>query len=138
MKNNNKQHNNKTHTTILAVVLSIVAIILFCALLIPTNNNNKNENNQKLEISNLKMTADYNSILDDYIVTITGLAKNNTTKDYSYVSLKFSIYDTSGNKIDTAWTNINYLASGETWNFEMTAYVDVQPQSCKLADITAW
>lgn len=51
-------------------------------------------------------------------LTITGKVKNNSNKNYSYVQITFSVYDTEDNKIGTCMDNISGLSAGETWSFE--------------------
>lgn len=75
-----------------------------------------------------------------YDVEIKGIVKNEKNKDYSYVSIEFSIYDAEGNNIGTARDSMNNLASGETWKFSASSigWFEDEPVSFKLADITYW
>lgn len=100
-----------------------------------TSNNNK----EKLNISNVTMSVDYNSYLG-YSAKITGTAKNLSGKNYSYASIEYTIYDEEGNNLGTAIDNINHLANGDTWKFEanLFSYPSTRPTSYKLVDITAF
>lgn len=51
-------------------------------------------------------------------VYVTGILKNNTDKDKSYVQVDFPVYDTDGNKLGSAFDNISDLKAGGTWNFK--------------------
>lgn len=75
-----------------------------------------------------------------YSVEIKGVVKNGKSKDYSYVSIEFSIYDSEGNNLGTAMDSMNNLASGETWKFTASSlgWFEDEPVSFKLADITYW
>ena len=54
-------------------------------------------------------------------VSVTGILKNNTDKDKGYVQIEFPVYDENGNKLGTAFDNINDLKAGGTWNFKATS-----------------
>ena len=75
-----------------------------------------------------------------YSVEIKGIVKNEKNKDYSYVSVEFSIYDAEGNNMGTAMDSMNNLASGETWKFSASSigWFEYEPVSFKLADVTCW
>ena len=75
-----------------------------------------------------------------YSVEIKGIVKNEKNKDYSYVSVEFSIYDAEGNNMGTAMDSMNNLASGETWKFSASSigWFEDEPVSFKLADVTYW
>lgn len=51
-------------------------------------------------------------------LTISGKVKNNSSMNYSYVEITFSVYDTENNKIGTCMDNISGLSAGETWSFK--------------------
>lgn len=90
-------------------------------------------------IGELDMPVDYSSYLG-YSVEIRGKLKNKSSREFSYVSVTFAIYDGNGNQIDTAMTNMNYLQAGNIWSFKASTFgwTDVEPKSCKLVEVTAW
>lgn len=51
-------------------------------------------------------------------IYVTGILKNNTDRDKGYVQIEIPIYDESGNKLGTAFDNINDLKAGGTWKFK--------------------
>ncbi len=129
-----QKKNNKNIWTIVAVsVVSFLVIIFVVVALIPS------ETKPKLEVTGTSLSVEYNEYLG-YSATITGVAKNTTNKNYSYASIEFTVYDADGNNLGTAWTNINNLASGDTWQFEasLLSFPSSRPTSYKLVDITAW
>ena len=83
------------------------------------------------------MEVSYSEYLG-YSVEISGTLKNSKNKDYSYVSVEFSIYDAQGNNIGSALDNMNNLGEGETWKFcaSSLGWFDDEPVKFKLADIT--
>lgn len=87
-------------------------------------------------IGDLDMSVNYNSYLG-YDVHIKGKLKNISSKEFSYVSVTFALYDKDGNQIETAFDNINYLQPGSTWNFDATMFgwIDIRPKSCKLVNV---
>lgn len=75
---------------------------------------------------------------DAFTTYITGIIKNNTDKEKSYVQVTFNLYDSSGNQIGTAIDNINNLASGGTWKFKAAALTSDGFASYELAEISGW
>lgn len=104
----------------------------------PTNDNVVGA--RELDVSDLEMIVEYNDLLDRWDVTITGKAKNVSSKNYSYASVDFSVYDAEGNNLGSATASMNNLASGETWSFEATWFESPKekPISYKLSDVTTW
>lgn len=64
----------------------------------------------------------------------TGILKNNTDKDKSYIQIQFAVKDADGNKLGTAIDNINNLKAGETWKFEATSFSTDEGQIIDLDD----
>lgn len=54
---------------------------------------------------------------DEMLTKITGIIRNTSDKTYSYVSIRFNLYDSSGNQIGTAVAAMNDLKAGGTWKF---------------------
>ncbi|MCK9582942.1 MAG: FxLYD domain-containing protein [Endomicrobiales bacterium] len=70
---------------------------------------------------------------------ISGIVKNNSQKNYSYVQISFGIYDKSGAKIGTAMANINNLRSGGTWKFEASILQNLDNiDTAKLEELTGF
>lgn len=62
---------------------------------------------------------DFNVITKQYgNKYIVGTVRNNMDKEYKYAQISFSLYDSSGAQVGTAWTNISNLESGGVWKFE--------------------
>lgn len=53
------------------------------------------------------------------ILHITGTLM--ADKDYDYLQISIPCYDSEGNKMDSAFANINNLEKGETWKWEALA-----------------
>lgn len=53
---------------------------------------------------------------------ITGSVVNRTGKRVRYAQISFNLYDASGGRIGTAFTNINNLEPGEQWNFKAVGF----------------
>lgn len=129
-----QKKNNKNVWTIVTVsIISFIVILVAIVALIPS------EKTSQLEITGTTISVEYNEYLG-YSATIKGTAKNTTNKNYSYASIEFTVYDADGNNLGTAWTNINNLASGDTWQFEasLLSFPSSRPTSYKLIEITAW
>ncbi|CEN87283.1 FxLYD domain-containing protein [Paraclostridium sordellii] len=86
-----------------------------------------------------EIVGDLDSNSDQFANYITGVIKNNSGRDCTYVQVTFNLYDTDGNQVGTALANINNLEKDGTWKFKaMGMNVDGQVSSYKLADITGY
>lgn len=71
--------------------------------------------------------------------SIEGKLKNVSGKDITYAQIEFSVYDSSGALIGSAWANISSLKNGETWKYSAVYFGnDDDWKTAKLAEITAW
>lgn len=68
---------------------------------------------------------------------IVGTVKNNTDKEYKYAQISFSLYDSSGAQIGTAWANISNLEAGGIWKFEAIILKE-SADTVKFKGITAY
>lgn len=66
----------------------------------------------KYEVSEVKVES------DGFATYVTGVLKNNTDSNKSYVQISIPAYDTSGNKLGDAWANVNDLKANSTWKFK--------------------
>ncbi len=84
-------------------------------------------------------TVEYHEGLG-YSVDIKGALKNTGKRNYTYVSISFTLYDESGANIGQALANMNNLAAGETWKYKATSmgFFDEKPVKWKYAEITCF
>lgn len=133
----------KADKKMLYVSIGVVAIIIFVIVLIvcitPSGSTSGGGIVTKIDVQSQTLQSSYTEYLG-YSAKVVGVAKNVTSRNFSYVSLEFSVYDSSGNNIGTAWANINNLSAGDTWRYEATliGFSDTKPISIKLIDITAY
>ena len=64
----------------------------------------------------------------------TGILKNNTDSDKSYIQITFAVKDKDGNKLGSAMANINNLKAGDTWKFEAISLSTDEGQIIDLDD----
>ncbi len=85
------------------------------------------------------VNVEYNEYLG-YSVEIKGALKNTGKREYSYVSISFTLYDESGANIGQALANMNNLAAGETWRYKAVSlgFFDEKPVKWKYAEITCF
>lgn len=62
--------------------------------------------------------SDVNVESDQFASYVTGVIKNNTNSDRSYVQVTFPCYDKDGNKLGDAMDNVQDLGAGKTWKFK--------------------
>lgn len=76
---------------------------------------------------------------DSFSYNIEGSVKNNTDKNYTYVSITFNLYDADGAQIGTAFDSINNLEANGTWKFKATRVSDADKvASYKLVEIKGY
>lgn len=85
----------------------------------------------------LTIEGEVSTEYDGFYTYITGIIKNNTDKDKSYVQVTFNLYDSSGNLVDAAVDNITNLAAGGTWKFKAIELAE-DVASYEFAGIDAW
>ena len=66
----------------------------------------------KYEVSELNIEK------DSFSSYVTGVLKNNTDKEKSYVQVTIPAYDANGNKVWEALANVNDLKPNSTWKFK--------------------
>ena len=104
----------------LSLVLLIIcgAFFLGCALGSSSDDgeldNSSNKKESELEISETKGYADEYG----FAYYIEGKAKNKTDKKFSYVQVKFNVYDEDGNVLGSCLDNQNNVMGNETWKFK--------------------
>lgn len=70
---------------------------------------------------------------------ISGVIKNNSGRDLSYLQVEFNLYDSDGNQVGTALDNISNLEKDGTWKFKAAGIdTDKTVVSYKLAEITGY
>ena len=96
-------------------------------------------NDPRFSVSNTSMSVDYSEYLG-YTAYVNGTLTNNSMKDYDYIQIEFSVYDSNGIKLGTAIDNATYLGAGETWSFSamLLDFPSSRPASYKLVDISGW
>lgn len=121
--------------------IAIVGIVIIVSIIVVASvfAGGSGSSNEKLAVSGTSMSVEYNEYLG-YSAKITGVAKNVTSRNFSYASVEFSVYDANGNNLGTALANINNLSSGDTWRFEATLFdfPSTRPATYKLVEIIAW
>lgn len=76
---------------------------------------------------------------DEFGVTISGVFTNQTEEDLSYVQVTYTLFDSEGVQIGSAYANANNLAAGGSWKFEAVGFEPVSDvASYELADVTGF
>ena len=79
---------------------------------VEVKNSTQETQNAKYEVSELNIEK------DSFSSYVTGVLKNNTDKEKSYVQITIPAYDSNGNKVGDALANINDLKPNSTWKFK--------------------
>jgi len=69
------------------------------------------------------------------VTEIVGLIRNNTSREYTYVQVNFTVYDQEGNQVGSAFANLNGLEPRGTWKFKAVCFC--QGTNFKLHKIKA-
>ena len=130
MEQNNTIPNRKRALFLILLLVATISLSFNTACLSTDSNFN---------VSNTNMSVDYSSYLG-YTAEITGTLKNNSHKNYRYVQIEFSVYNSSGIKLGTAYANATSIGAGESWNFTamLLDFPTSKPTHYKLVDITAY
>lgn len=108
-----------------------------------SNSTKSNEQTGKTEekVEYLKLEEGYTGVPDEYGIAyyIEGYIKNNAEKDYSYVQVEFTAYDSEGNTLGTCLDNNSGLEAQGRWKFKAMCTEEVDKiASYKLKEITKW
>lgn len=128
------------------IILYILLGIIFVPMIVGSLSNDSTKDydkNSTDDKDNLELLEGHVGKSDgNYSYSITGSLKNNTNKEYSYVSIFFYVYDKDGNVLDTCWTNNNGLEANGTWKFTASCFLsDGQSKlvtSYRLKEITGY
>ncbi|MCL2062687.1 MAG: FxLYD domain-containing protein [Firmicutes bacterium] len=84
-------------------------------------------------------TSSHTLLLDTDYWSVKIVGKVEARSSLSIIMLEFSLYNSSGSKIDTAYATGGTLQKGEVWEFEASAVLVTQnPASAKLVSVTAF
>lgn len=93
---------------------------------------------RKIQITNEPiLSTEKLSYGENWYVHVKGQCKNISSDQLSIVMLEFSILNTNGSQIATAYDTLTSLAKGGTWEFDAFTMVSQEPKSFKFADATA-
>lgn len=107
----------------------VIVVLLALGVIGNAMNGGKNSNNVAVESSADSPSdeaapaakyeiSDVNVESDGFASYVTGIIKNNTDSDRTYVQVTFPCYDKDGNKLGDAIDNVNDLGAGKTWKFK--------------------
>lgn len=86
-----------------------------------------------VEHYDIQVTRTYN---DGFALYIEGTLV--ADDDYGYLEIQIPVYDAAGNKVDTAWANVNNIHEGERWRFEAMSLSDGVKYDIHNSEVTGW
>lgn len=126
------------------IILGIILFISGCYTLFSGFKDISYPSNNSITETTSSVSEDF-TLLSDTLTSdefgtnyIEGSIQNNTNKDYSYVQVTFTLYDSEGNQIGTAWDNLNNLKANGTWKYKAVLLTDESIAKYELAEITGW
>lgn len=125
------------------IVVIVIIVIIVIASLGGSNTEEKQEQTGTTTETkdNVVLEDGHTGSLDEYgtFYYIDGYIKNNTDKDYSYISVEFTTYDKDGNTLGTCLDNNSSLEANGRWKFHAICVDDVKNiASYKLKEITKY
>lgn len=128
-----------------AIVLIVILVIAVIGGGMSGENSNSTKSSEqtgKTEVKEeLELEEGYTGAPDEYGIAyyIEGYIKNNTDKDYSYVQVEFTTYDSEGNTLGTCLDNNSGLEAQGRWKFKAMCTEEADKiASYKLKEITKW
>ena len=122
--------------------ISIICLFLISAVLIGTLSgcslDDTPSDTDKISITNIRMSSEYQEYIEEYRTVITGSIKNISNKNLSYVCVELVLYDALGNNLDTVYISTTNLFKNDNYNFNEVSYDDSKPTSYRIAEISVW
>lgn len=140
------QENKKKRLPTWAIVLIVILVIAVIGGATGDDESSATKSNEQtgkteVKTEGLELEEGYTGAPDEYGFTyyIEGYIKNNTDKDYSYVQVEFTTYDSEGNTLGTCLDNNSGLEAQGRWKFKAMCTEEVDKiASYKLKEITKW
>ncbi len=125
---------------IIIIVIIIIAVIATLGCRVQTDHEpSQTGTTEKKE--NLVLEDGYSGSLDEYgaLYYIEGYVKNNSDKDYEYVQIEFTAYDSEGNTLGSCYDNTSSLEADGRWKFKASCVDETDKiASYKLKEITGY
>jgi len=125
----------KVFSELLEIQLLAVCICLILMISVGCTPNSYIPSNQSSSGSLVLLDNKVQS--EEYFKYIVGTVKNNSSHDYSYVSIEFSLLDDQNNKIGTAVDYLSGLRANETWKFKCMILEDAAAHY-RLESLSGW
>lgn len=126
-------------TTLLAVLMTCGICFAFSGCFLFDSTSRELTFDEKWEINTISATSEKRSSLG-YTTTVKGTLRNKLNETYSYVQIKYSMYDADGNNLGIAYDSMNNLGAGESWSFSATSmgWTDVQVVRVRFAEVSTF
>lgn len=140
------EQNKKRKLPAWAIVLIVLGVIGVLGAFASLNEENTEIDNSKkttktVESKELTLEEDWTSGKDDtgYFYYVEGYVNNPTDKNYDYVQITFTSYDSDGNTLGTCIDNNSGLEKGGRWKFKAACLENIDNiASVKFKEITKW
>ena len=143
-----KKEVKKKKFPVWAIILIIIVVLFVLGSLISgddeTTTDNSSNDTKSVETSSdndLVLEDGYTAKLGEYGVTydVEGYVTNNSDKDYTYVQIEFTAYDSEGNTLGTCLDNNSGLEKGGRWKFSASCIENVDSiKSVKLKELSGY
>ena len=148
-----EKEQKKKKLPIWAIILIVIAVIFVLGSLVggddETSTTNDDANKSSNDVTDVETSSDndlvledgYTAKLDEYGVTynVEGYVTNNSDKDYTYVQIEFTAYDSEGNTLGTCLDNNSGLEKGGRWKFNASCIENVDSiKSVKLKELSGY
>lgn len=132
-----------------AIVLIVVLVIMILGSALGDETSSAGGNNGSSNTETTTTTKQEDLVLEDghtgspdeygFAYYIEGYVKNNSNKEFSYVQIEFTAYDSEGNTLGTCLDNNSGLEANGRWKFKAMCTSEVEKiASYKLKEITKY
>ena len=144
-----EKEKTKKKMPIWAVILIVIAVIFILGSLLGSDDESNTTNDSKSTTANVETSSKndlvledgYTAKLDEYGVSynVEGYVTNNSNKNYTYVQIEFTAYDSEGNTLGTCLDNNSGLEKGGRWKFSAACLENVDSiKSVKLKELSGY
>lgn len=121
-------------------VLIILGILVAVAIIAIAAGGGSSEN-KETETERFTLEEGHSGAPDEagFAYYVEGYIKNNKDKNYSYIQVTFTTYDSEGNTLGTCLDNNSGLEANGRWKFKAICVENIENiSSYKLTDITGY
>ncbi len=125
------------------IVIIVIAVICVLVAMVGEGDTagKKEQTGTTTKEENLVLEDGHSGSLDEFgaFYYVEGYVKNNSDKDYEYVDIEFTAYDSEGNTLGSCYDNTSSLEANGRWKFKASCIDETDKiASYKLKEINGY